>query len=178
MINIVNIISTAFDKAQRRIPKFLRLGRGDVQTAFECSPSGLDSNPIPKKKAIYLNTGDKGKDVIVGYISQGQKAGIGEIRLYSTDDEGAEKTFLWLKNDGNLEVNGSDDNLARFSELKKGHDQLVKDHNALLNKFNLHIHPFVGLAVGVPGVTSVTTSTDTPSTSNIDGAKIDNVKTN
>ena len=94
MINIVTIISTALDSFNRRIPKFLRFGKNDVQTSFESAPFGVDANPIKNTKAVYLNTGEKGKDVIVGYINKNQQANNGELRLYSMDSEAVMEIML------------------------------------------------------------------------------------
>lgn len=172
MINIVNIISTALDDAKRRIPKFLRFGKSDVQTAFEASPAGVDSNPIKNTRAIYLKTTGKEEKVIVGYISKNKKASIGEVRLFSTDDKGEEKTFLWLKNDGTIQVGGDSDNSVRFSELKAGFDELRGELNEFITLYNKHTH--ISSSVGNSNAPTLLSSSK--AIASIDKAKIDEIK--
>ncbi len=173
-MDIVKTISTDFDNVKRRIVKALRFGKDDTRTAKEAAPYGTDSNPIKGMYAVYAQTSNKKDRVIVGYLNKNQLAEIGEHRTYSTDEDGALKFWVWLKNDGTLELGGNENHLARFEELKTGFDQLVDDHNALLQEFKVHTHP--GVTVGA-GVTGVPVSTSTPSTASIDDSKIDEIKT-
>lgn len=123
MINFVKTISTALaDK--KRIIKILRLGNADVQTSDEVSSFGIDSN-VPKDFiALYASTGQKGENVIIGYINKHQLAAVGESRIYSTNEAGDEvAAYLHFKNDGTIEFNGSEDNLVRYSKLKEEYDK-------------------------------------------------------
>lgn len=174
MISLVKIIDTTIDNLKRRVVKFLRLGGKDVQSSLQAEPYGVDAHPIKDMIAIYAKTGEKGKTVIIGYINKNQQALIGEHRLFSTDKNGVEKAFLWLRNDGNLEVNGDDDNMVRFSELKTEFDKLTSDFNSLVSTFNTHVHP--GVTAGGAS-TLVTVTSGAPSTADIADAKIDEVKT-
>lgn len=72
-----------------------------------------------------------------------------------------------------MEIGGNANFAARFNELKSGFDQLLGDHNALVSKYNTHVHP--GVVVG-PGSSLVTPSIESPSTASIDAAKIDEIK--
>jgi hypothetical protein len=132
MANIVKVLSTFFDKLNRREIKVLRYGKSDVQTALETSPYGIDSNPIEGMMAIYAETNEKGKTVIVGYLNKNQLSESGEIRLYSTDDQGELKTYLWLKKDGNIELGGNSDNLVRYSPLDSALKNLALSINQQL----------------------------------------------
>ncbi len=174
MINLVQILSTSIDSLNRRIPKFLRLGRKDIQTSLESSPYGVDSNPIEDIVAVYLKTGEKGKTVIVGYINKNQQSEPGEYRLFSTNADGIEQAYMWLRKNGNLELNGDDDNMVRFSELKSAFDELKSDFNSLVTAYNSHVHP--GVTSGGAS-TAPTPSSGSSSTADISGAKIDEVKT-
>lgn len=174
MINLVKIISTEFDNLSRRVVKLLRLGRSDVQTSLEAGPYGVDSNPIKNMVALYIKTGEKGKTVIIGYINKNQQAAPGEHRIYSTDTAGVEKAYAWLRADGTIEINGDDDNMVRYSELKTAFDELKSDFNALVTKYNAHVHP--GVTAGGAS-TAPTTSSGSSSTADMSGAKIDEVKT-
>jgi hypothetical protein len=173
-MNLVQVISSSFNDAKNRVVKFFRYGPSDVQTSLEVSAAGVDSNPVKGMVALYAATSKKGKTVIIGYIKKDQLADVGELRLFSTNAQGAQKTYLWLKNDGNMEVGGDDDNLVRYSELKKAFDELKGDVNGLIQKFNTHVHP--GVTSGLSS-TLITVTLADPSTADVSGAKIDKIKT-
>ncbi len=173
-MNLVTIISTEIDGLAQRVSKFLRFGLNDVQTAIQTAPYGMDSNPIKDMIAIYGATSEKGKPVIIGYINKNQLADVGEARIFSTDENGVLQTFIWLQNDGIMEIAGNVDNMVRFSDLETAFDELKTDFNALVAKYNVHVHP--GVVAGMAS-TLVTTSTSTPSAADISGAKIDQIKT-
>ena len=126
MVKITKIISSAI-KNGRRILKILRLGKEDIQTSFESMPYGVDSVPVKDLIAIQMETSEKGKSVVVGYINKNQAASVGEIRIYATDTNGVEKGFVHLKNDGvitangtEIQLNGSTDNVVKFIPLDAG----------------------------------------------------------
>lgn len=163
-MNLVKIISTEISNLNERIVKFLRFGLKDVQTAVQSTPYGIDSNPIKDMIAIYGATSDKGKPVIIGYINKNQLTDIGESRIFSTDADGNLKTYIWLQNDGNMEIAGNIDFMVRFSELKSGFDELKSDFNSFL----IHVHGVAGTPPVPPAI---------PSTASIDASKIDEIKT-
>lgn len=176
MISLVKTLSTSIDKLKRRVVKFLRLGRNDVQTSLEAAPYGVDSNPIKDMIAIYQQTGEKGKTVIVGYINKNQQAAPGEYRLYSTDKDGVEQSFIWLTNDGFIQINGDDDNMVRFSILKAEFDTLRSDLNSHIGNWNAFAAAYVPggpTPVGLPP-TAISSST---SSADIAASKIDKVLT-
>lgn len=151
------MISTFVQETRRKVKVYLT-GLINVQSAHQVAPYGIDSNPIPEMKAIYAKTEVNGRPVIIGYINKNVLADGGEIRLFSTDEAGTLKMYVWLKNDGTLELGGSTKHMTRFEELKTGFDQLRTD-------FNAHVHA----SNGVPPTT--------PSTASIDDSKIDEIKT-
>ena len=177
MNKIVKIISTKIDDRNRRLIKTLGFGNDDVQETQNVSSFGDDSNPVRDLIAVYAPTTDIGNPVIIGYINQNQIAKVGEKRIFSTDSEGNVVFAIHLKNDGTAEVGGNTDNLVRYSKLKQEFDVLNDKVNSLIAKYNTHLHPFVGLAIGVTGATAVSTSTETPSTADMSSAKIDEIKT-
>jgi hypothetical protein len=176
MVLFVKTISATLDKYKRRVVKFLRYGKDDVQTSLEASPYGIDSNPIKDMIAVYAQTDVKGETVLFGYINKNQKAAIGETRFYATDKDGVEKFFIWLKSDGTCEIGGTAKHMTRFEDLETGFNQLKTDHNNLVNAFNAHMHPTAGTGPpspptpggGVPATTS---------TASIASAKITQIKT-
>jgi hypothetical protein len=175
MINLIKIISTEFDDLKRRIPKFLRFGKNDVQTAIESAPYGIDSNPIKDMIAVYAETGEKGKPVIIGYLNKNQKAEVGELRLYATDASGSEKFYIWLKKDGIVEVGGDTNFAVKYTELKQELDKLKQDHNTLVNIFNTHIHTVAANPSGL--VATPTSTTAMQNQSDFSKAKNDKIKT-
>ena len=173
MLSVVKILSTSITSG-KRIIKFLRMGKSDVQTSNEAMPFGFDSNPTKDLIAIYGQSATKGDTVIIGYINKNQLADIGELRLYSTDDNGNQKFYVWLHNDGTCEIGGDTNYAVKFNELKTEFNKLKDNFNNFLLAYNTHTH--VGVTVG-SGATGMTTPSTETNTSNIDNAKNDKIKT-
>ncbi len=172
MISIVKINSNSKNSLLQRVLKFLRFGKSDVQTAIAAAPFGVDSVPIKDTVAVYAQTSDKETKVLIGYLNKNSKAGDGELRLFSVDANGAEKTFLWLKSSGDLELNGNLYNAVRFQQLQTGFDQLKAELNAFITAYNTHQH--TSTAPGLPTVGN--TSPGVSATASIETAKSDTVK--
>lgn len=166
MLNAVKVISTELDNLTRRVVKYLRLGKSDVQTSLQSACFGIDSNPVKDLVAIYGQTGEKGKTVIIGYLLKGQLTATGETRLYSTDADGALKTFIWLKNDGTIEIGGGTDFMVRYSKLEEAFNELNNKFNAFANAYV----PGGPSSVGLPAAAQ-------PSNADITQAKIEEIKT-
>ena len=174
-MRIIAVISSSLER-RRHLIKFNKMGNNDTEETDQVLPYGIDSNPISDSRGLYTQTSVLGENFIVGYIGENQITEPGEIALFSTDDNGAVQIRFHLKKDGTAELGGNNDFLVRFNELEKGFNELRDDHNALIVKYNTHVHPYVGLVVGVPGATTPTASTDTPSTANISASKISELK--
>lgn len=164
-MNLVKVLSTTVDSLQRRVVKALRMGKEDVQTSFDISSYGIDSNPIAGMIAVYEMT-SSGQTVIVGYINKNKLAGVGELRLYSTDANGTEKFFAWFKNDGTMQLGGTAHNLVRFTPLQTGLQNQDTAINTELTKIAAAINAIV------PG-----SYIPTPISTNISSAKINEIKT-
>jgi hypothetical protein len=174
---LVKILSTESGPLGSLIVKFLRYGSNDVQTSISAQPFGTDSNPVKDMIAVYAPTSEMGKTVIIGYLNPDAIAEVGGHRIYSTDESGAVKGTIYLRANGDAEINGDTDNMVRFTKLQEAFDALKSDHNSLVTAFNTHLHPTA--AVGPPS--PPTPGAGIPaqqSTADISGAKIDNVKTN
>lgn len=124
MIERVEIKSFSFDSVKRRVLKFLGRGRNDTQEHKEAMPFGYDAGARQGQRAICVQTGD-GKRYVLGYLCPGHKADVGEVRIYSTDADGAEQTYLWLKNDGTIELAGDQDNPVAYTDLDNAVQQFV-----------------------------------------------------
>lgn len=142
------------------------LGYSDVKNTIQASSFGIDSNPINGLKAIYAETSDKGNPVVIGYLLPNQLAAKGEIRLFSTDADGALKIFLWLKADGTIQLGGSSDNLVRYSKLETAFNDLQDKWNAFAATYT----PGSPSTLGTP-------PTAQQSTASITEAKITELKT-
>lgn len=174
MLALVKLISTEIDRLNRRVATVLRFGKSDVQTCIQAGPYGMDSVPVADMVAIYGATQEKGKTVIIGYLNKNQLAAIGEHRIFSTDSNGALSTYIWLKNDGTMQIGGSAKNMVRFQELEAGFNQLKSDFNNLVSAYNSHTH--IGVTTG-GGSSGGTLSTGSASTASIADSKIEQIKT-
>ncbi len=161
MIRKVKTISTRVTELGQRLQKFLGLGLKDVQEVPVAAPFGIDSNAVKDMIAVYSPTMVKGEAVIIGYINKNALAEVGGLRLFSTNAQGTEQFYVYLRNTNNLELGGTNRHLTRFEELEIA-------FNTLKNEFNLHTHTG---NLGAP-----TSPPIVPSVADISGAKIDNIK--
>lgn len=173
MNSLVKTISTRVLDAVRLI-KFLGKGLSDVREREQVLPYGFDSNPIKGMVALYAETTEKGKSVIVGYLNKNQLADIGENRIFSTDENGSQQFYIWLKNNGTCEIGGNTKHMVRFEELETGFNQLKTDFNNLVTIFNAHVHS--GVTPGV-GSSAVTPTQGVSSNADISDSKINEIKT-
>lgn len=178
MGTVGKVLSTAI-KGGKRFVKMLLLGKDDTQEVHNLDSWGVDSHAIKDSACVVLNTGVRGQSVVVGYVNIEQIAEVGERRTFSTDKDGNLKFYIHQKNDGTCEIGGDTDNMVRYSELKTAFDELKADFNNLVAAYNSHIHITTATvaATPTPGIISPTTSTGTPSTADVSGAKIDEIKT-
>lgn len=172
MIRLVKVISSAITSKVRSV-KFYWRGKSDVRNSEDFSPFGIDGNPLKDMVAIAVQSGQDGKAFIIGYLNKNQLAEPGELRLFSLDASGVEKTYQWFKKDGTIEILGNTDNMVRYSELETAFNQLKDDHDRLVILFNTHTHSG-GTIMGNTGPVS---ATGLPSTADITPAKIDEIKT-
>lgn len=164
MVKITKVISATIDSG-KRIIKILGFGKSDVQTSNEAVAFGIDSNPIKDMVAVQMETSQRGKTVIVGYINKNQIADSGELRLYSLNASGSEQATVYLKKDGVLELNGNIDNAVKFIPLDAGLQTEVGLINAEFVKIAAVLNTLL------PG-----SYVPTPVIVNIAAAKVDTVK--
>ena len=154
MITFAKLDST-ISNSGKRIMKFLQFG---AKTASESLPYGLDSNPIKGMTAIYGTTSNDAESVIIGYIQKNQLCEVGESRLFSTDENGDLKAFIWNKNDGTIEINGDTYTSVRFAPLNTG----LQNQNTLINtelaKIALAITTLGGTYAPAPITTDISNS--------------------
>ncbi len=148
------ITLTRIKSATKEFIKVLRFGKGDIQTADNVSPHGIDSKPVKNQLAIYAETRDAGQAIILGYLKNFDKTKAGETRIFATDEDGNEVFDIFIKNNGQCEFGGSGDNATRFKPLEDAATKLAADINAELVK----------IATGITGAGGAYT----PSTISID----------
>lgn len=173
MITLVKVIGSAISNGMRQIK--ISFGGSNVQEVAEVAPHGIDSNPPDNRIAAHANTTVKGINVVYGYYNTKQTAAKGETRIYATNTAGSSVVmYLHLKNDGTANFGGTADNLVRYSDLETGFNDLKSKVNDLITKYNSHTH-ILTLSAGT-GTAAPTATTETPSTSDISGSKINEIK--
>lgn len=163
-MRITKIISTAIVKS-RLIIKVLGLGSKDIQTVYNITPFGIDSNPVSGLRAIWARTESMEDRILLGVLFEHAIAATGEIRLYSTNENGTIVFSLHLKNDGTCEFGGNADNLVRYSKLNDGLQSTKTGINIELGKIQSAISSLGGLYF------------KSDIDININAAKINNIKT-
>lgn len=118
--------SESFIEKGKRILKFLEFG---AKSGNESAPFGYDGNPLKDTMAVHAKTSNNSENVIIGYINDDQKADIGEVRIYSLDSNKSLKSFLWLKKDGTIELNGNTYSLVKYEPLETA----IKKHDTDIN---------------------------------------------
>lgn len=176
-MQLAKTISTSIDSLKRRVVKILRFGLSDTLTPIQVAPYGVDSVPIKDMVAVYSETSEKGKSVIIGYLNKNALAGVGEYRTFSTDASGVLKFYIWQKANGTCEIGGNTHNLVRYTPLNAGLQTEVglinQNLNAIaanLSLLNAYVNGLVPGTVPTPYV-PVAVSLD------ISAAKINEIKT-
>lgn len=124
-------ISSSISSAVRTI-KLLCFGKDDVREANDCTPFGVDSQAPAGVRAIYIESTVNGQSTVVGYINKNAKAETGGIRLYSTDSNGTEKTYVYLRANGDIEIGGNSNHMTQYEALNnKLQEQITKINTQL-----------------------------------------------
>lgn len=176
IVKLLNITQTLINSAGQLIVKVI--GSRTAYTAVDVGPYGIDARPIKNTTAAYLPTQIDGDEIIIGYLVSNKKAAEGEVRFFSTDTDGNEKFYTWLRSDGTYSIGGENNNAVKFNELKTEFNALKADHNTLVQKWNAFCTAYIPgspILTGSPG--TLAGSTVSANTSNIDNAKNDKIKT-
>jgi len=175
MNSLVKVISSSIDSLNRRLVKFFANGPDDVQESIQAAPFGIDSNPIKDMVAIQAQTSERGKDYVIGYLNKDMLAKPGETRLFSVNSSGELQAWVWLKNDGTIEILGSDDNLMKYAQSAATIKEIQDDISALKQAFSTWVPvPQDGGAALKAAAASWFAQ---PLIEQIDSAKFDEVKT-
>lgn len=133
----------------------------DIQSAQFMDQAGQMTNPPINSTVLIAGIGEAFKVAFAADDGIVPSVGVGEQKLYSSD-VGTIMGFINLLVDGTIEINGNADFAVRYNALETAFNQLQTD-------FDTHIHP----VTTAPGSTGVPTA---PSTADITGAKVDEVK--
>jgi len=145
--------------------RILKVDQWGVKTVNEVSSFGDDSHPISNMTALYADTSETGEPVIIGYINKNQLADVGEKRIYSLKEDGSISTFIWLKNDGKIELGGNNDNAIRYQKL----DDSLQSQKTLINAELLKIQTAIAGLGGAYAKIDISINTSS--------AKINEIKT-
>lgn len=107
----------------------LKVEQFGVKTGDIVSDFGDDSHPLKDMIALYGRTSEDGENVIIGYLNKNQLAAEGEKRIFSLMPNGNESFYVWLKNNGNLELGGNTFTTVKFEPL----DTSLKAQDGLIN---------------------------------------------
>lgn len=141
MITFGKFDSASNNSLGKRIIKFFTFG---AKTASDCSPFGIDANPIKGMTAIHATSTNEAESVIIGYVDSGKLAQSGEIRIFSKDADGNVKAYVWAKNTGDLLLNGDQYTAVRFEPLKLGLDNSINSLNIELTKIQTALQTLGG----------------------------------
>lgn len=164
-MNVLTTVIKSFIEKGRQIVKVLRYGEHDVQEAEQVAPFGIDSAPVKGMVAVFAETSVSGEPIVVGYMNEDALAQMGETRLFATNADGKLKTFIWLHNDGTMELGGKVDNAVRYMPLNQG----LQNYNALIGTELAKIATAIGTLGGAYVVA--------PPTIDVSASKIIEIKT-
>ncbi|MBD3216588.1 MAG: hypothetical protein GF311_28495 [Candidatus Lokiarchaeota archaeon] len=86
--------------------------------------------------------------------------------------------YVVLDADGNICLSSDEDNAVRYSKLEEAFNTLKDDLNSFINTYNNHTHILSGVAGPYPlsGSATPSTSSGSPSSADISGAKVEDIK--
>jgi len=142
----------------------------DTQKIQQVLHAGEDDGLVKGSTAVILEISPAYK-IVIG-IDDGiePSMGDGEKKVYSQAG-GSIKAFINCLKDGNIDINGDDDNAVRFSKMEQAYNDLRTDLNTFILLYNTHTHTG---NLGSP--TSTTPNVATISTSNMTAAKVNSVR--
>jgi len=138
---------------------------------------GVCSNPPKDSYVLLLNAQGQASlkyGIVNDFLNRKKDLKEGEVALVNTKTG----SYIWIKEDGNLELLGEGDFAVRYLELETAFNQLQSDHDALVTAFNTHTHTTTATigASAVPGVIAPVTAPELPSTADITPAKIEEIE--
>lgn len=145
---------------------------------YNVAPFGFDSVGVQNMQCVFSDTSNNRYPIIVGWLNTSVVAQEGESRMYATDSSGGVVGYVYLKNNGELNLLGDSNWAVKYTELATQFNELKGKFNDLVTAFNSHVHTVTIASFGTPTPTIPTTSTATPSTADITQSKNERIKTN
>lgn len=129
--------------------RILKVSQYGAKTAKESYPFGFDSCPLENYTAVYSETSNSGEAVIIGYINTNQICEPGESRIFSENSVGDLVGSIWLRKNGDLQLNGDQFTSVRFGPLLNAVDL----QNVAINAELVKIQSAISLLGGsyIPG---------------------------
>lgn len=97
------------------------------QLCYQYDSSGVDAPPLPSDRVVLVPVEGTGNFVSCGVLAVSQGAEPGERFVYSRDSEGNIMSMVKFKNNGEIEIETSDN--ADLSVVAKGNVNIVADGN-------------------------------------------------
>jgi len=147
--------------------------KGQTLNAALYIPYGMSCN-IPKGASLVLfaNNGSAQSHIGYGSFPENRFRDLKEWELKLGNFK--TKAHVFFKENGevlfNKDLTDAENFMVRFNELQSGFDAAVNKLNSLIAKYNTHVHS--GVTTG-PGSSGATPSTETTTSANVDGAKIE-----
>jgi hypothetical protein len=129
---------------------------------------GIVSRPCKKTFSLALRLGGRLFSFASYTYGVTPPANEGACKLYSTDIDGVEQSSILLDNDGMVTINEGTDFAVRYSALETAFNQLKSDFDTFAST---HTHTGVS-----SGTSSSGTAIAIPSTADISGAKVEEIK--
>lgn len=102
MGRIGRLIKTEIDKY---ILQTVECHYGQNQLCDTYGPAGEDSVPVKNDRVLLVKVEGSGNFVSAGVLTKSQGSNPGDKKIFSRDEENGEvKAYIWLKNDGSIEV--------------------------------------------------------------------------
>lgn len=158
----------------RRLVKCRVMGKDDIQEIQFIQPFGIDSNPRPDKRGVHTATGSLDTKLFLGVANDNCAAEVGEVIIFSEDENNEVASYIHFKADGNILINGDTDNAVRFKPMAETIKEIQDDIGALKNVFSTWV--VVPADGGAALKAAAATWFATPLVENIDDSKIDEVK--
>lgn len=143
---------------------------------YNVAPFGFDSVGVQNMQCVFADTSNNRYPIIVGWLNTSVVAQEGESRMYATNSGGSVVGYVYLKNNGELNLLGDSNWAVKYTELATQFNELQSKFNALVTAFNSHVH--TGGTVPPLMVTGTSTTPATPSTADITQSKNTRIKTN
>jgi len=139
---------------------------------YNVAPFGFDSVGVQNMQCVFSDTSNNRYPIIVGWLNTSVVAQEGESRMYATNSGGSVVGYVYLKNNGELNLLGDSNWAVKYTELATQFNELKGKFNDLVTAYNVHTHPLS------TGTSSATLTQATQSTADITQSKNERIKTN